>query len=102
MSGQSLFTSDPNLYFQYKASSPNDLVTSSVVLKNLPAKRTYTVGDSFASAGMRLKVTFTDASYAEITRGFTYSPLRMDKPGSQKVVVTYGGKSTGFYVTVNG
>ena len=101
VSGQSLFTSDPNLYFQYTASSPNDLVTSSVVIKNLPAKRTYTVGESFASAGMRLKVTFTDASYAEITRGFTYSPLRMDKLGSQKVVVTYGGKSTGFYVTVN-
>ena len=67
-----------------------------------PTKQTYNVGETFAPAGMKLKVTYSDNSTAEITSGFTYTPTgKLNTAGQQKIVVSYGGKSTGFYVTVN-
>ena len=75
---------------------------SSVTIAKKPAKQTYTIGESFNSAGMKLKVTYTDSTTAEITSGFTYTPTgSLNTAGQQKIVVSYGGKSTGFYVTVN-
>ena len=74
---------------------------SSVTIKILPTKRTYSVGESFNSSGMVLKVTYTDNTTAEVTSGFTYTPTgKFTSAGQQKIVVTYGVKSTGFYVTV--
>ena len=75
---------------------------SSVTIAKKPTKQTYTVGESFNAAGMKLKVTYTDSTTAEITSGFTYTPTgKLTTAGQQKIVVSYGGKSTGFYVTVN-
>ena len=75
---------------------------SSVDIQNKPTKQIYTVGESFNPAGMKLKVTYTDNSTAEITNGFTFTPSgQLNTAGQQKIVVSYGGKSTGFYVTVN-
>ena len=74
---------------------------SSVAIAKKPTKQTYTVGESFNSAGLKLKVTYTDGTTEEITSGFTYSPGKLNTVGQQKVIVTYKGKSTGFYVTVN-
>ena len=75
---------------------------SSVAVKKLPTKRFYTVGESFSSAGMTLKVTYSDNTTAEVTSGFTCTPSgKLSSAGQQKIVVTYGGKSTGFYVTVD-
>ena len=75
---------------------------SSVVIKTKPTKQTYTVGESFNPAGMVLKITYTDNTTAEISSGYTYTPTgKLTAEGQQKIVVSYGGKSTGFYVTVN-
>ena len=75
---------------------------STVAIKTKPAKQIYTVGEYFASAGMILKITYTDNTTAEVTSGYTYTPTgKLTTAGQQKIVVTYGGKSTGFYVTVN-
>ncbi len=74
---------------------------SSVTIKKLPAKRTYKVGETFNSSGMVLKITYTDNTTAEVTSGFLCTPTgKFTTKGQQKIVVTYGGKSTGFYVTV--
>ena len=73
---------------------------SSVAIAKKPTKQTYTVGESFNSAGLKLKVTYTDNTTEEITSGFIYSPGKLNTVGQQKIVVSYGGKSTGFYVTV--
>ena len=74
---------------------------SSVTIKSLPTKRTYKVGESFASAGMKLKVTYTDGTTAEVTSGFTCTPSgKFTAAGQQKITVKYGDKATGFYVTV--
>ncbi len=75
---------------------------STVAVKTKPTKQTYTVGESFASAGMVLKITYTDNTTAEISGGYTYTPTgKLSTEGQQKIVVSYGGKSTSFYVTVN-
>ena len=75
---------------------------SSVTIAKKPTKQTYTVGETFNAAGMKLKVTYADNTTAEITSGFTCTPSgKLTTAGQQKIVVTYGGKSTGFYVTVN-
>ena len=75
---------------------------SNVTIANKPTKQTYTVGDTFAPAGMKLKVTYSDNTTEVITSGYTYTPTgKLNTEGQQKIVVSYGGKSTGFYVTVN-
>ena len=75
---------------------------SSVTIKKKPTKQTYTVGESFESAGMILKITYADGTTEEVTGGFTCTPTgKLTTAGQQKIVVTCGGKSTGFYVTVN-
>ena len=63
---------------------------------------------SFDYSGVILSITnlishslsYTDGTTAEITSGYTYTPSKLTTAGQQKIVVTYGGKSTGFYVTV--
>ncbi len=79
----------------------NEPPVSSVTISKKPTKLTYWVGDSFNSAGMKLKITYTNNTTKEITSGFTCTPTKMTTAGQQKIVVSYGGKSTGFYVTVN-
>ncbi len=74
---------------------------SSVSVKSKPSKTSYTVGESFNASGLRLIVTYSDGSSKEVTSGFTCSPSgKLASPGQQKITVTYGGKSTGFYITV--
>ena len=74
---------------------------SSVAIRKKPSKLSYAVGESFESAGMILKVTYADNTAAEISDGYTYTPVgKFTTVGQQKIVVTYSGKSTGFFVTV--
>ena len=83
--------------FPVKVTKP----VSSVTIKKLPTKRTYKVGESFNSSGMVVKVTYTDNTTEEITGGFTCTPSgKLNTKGQQKIVVSYQGKATGFYVTV--
>ena len=74
---------------------------SSVTLKTKPTKQTYIVGETFDSKGMVLKANYDNGKSVEVTSGFTCTPTKLSTVGQQKIVVTYGGKSTGFYVTVN-
>ena len=88
-----------DITIHYNSSGPS---VTAVTIKSMPTKKTYTVGESFAPAGMILKATYDDGTAKEITSGFTYTPTgKLTTTGQQKIVVTYGGKSTGFYVTVN-
>ena len=92
------FTCNENvtLYAVWKAAT-----VSSVVIKNKPTKTTYNVGDTFDASGMKLKATYDNGDTKEITSGYTYTPSKLNTMGQQKIVVSYGGKSTDFYVTVN-
>lgn len=73
---------------------------SSVTIAKKPTKLTYKKGESFNSAGMKLKITYSDGTTKTVTSGFSYSPSKLNTAGQQKIIVNYGGKTTGFYVTV--
>ena len=73
----------------------------SVTITKKPTKLTYTVGDAFNASGMKLKVTYTDNTTAEVTSGWTCTPTKLNTAGQQKITVKYGTGATGFYVTVS-
>ena len=85
------------LYAQWKSVS-----VSSITIKTLPTKMTYTVGQEFDPAGMTVKVNYADGTSKVISSGFSYTPNgAMNTAGQQAIAVSYQGKGTGFRVTVN-
>ena len=76
-------------------------VVKSIKIKSKPAKLKYKTGEKLNTKGLKLTVTYTDKSTKAITSGFTCSPTKFTKTGTQKVTVKYGGKSTSFNVTVS-
>ena len=85
------------LYAQWKSVS-----VSSISIKKLPTKMTYTVGQKFDPAGMTIKVNYADGTNKVISSGFSYTPNgAMNTAGQQAIAVSYQGKGTGFRVTVN-
>lgn len=85
-----------------KTSDVKDATKSitSLKIKTKPSKLTYTVGDSLNTSGLKLTATYSDKSTKEITSGFTCDVKSFSKAGTQKVTVSYGGKSATFDVTV--
>ena len=75
-------------------------VVKSVRIKSKPSKLSYKTGESLSTKGMKLTVTYTDKTTKTVTGGFTCSPTRFTKAGTQKITVKYGGKSTSFNVRV--
>ncbi len=64
-----------------------------------PTKTTYTVGDSFSTAGMLVEAQFADGTAFEIA-GYTCSGYDMNKAGTYTVKVSYGSFSDSFTITV--
>ena len=73
---------------------------SSVAINSQPTKLAYTVGETFDSTGLSLKLTYSDGTTETITSGFTVSSPDMSTDGTKIVTVTYQGKSTTFAITV--
>ena len=93
-----------DITIHYNSSGPT---VSSIAVKKLPTKMTYTVGQKFDPTGMIVKVTYADGTTKEITSGYTYTPTgAMNTAGQQTIAVAYKEsgvtKGTGFTVTVNG
>ena len=83
---------------KYKGKKTSFNVTVSKVVKSIkikakPAKLKYKTGEKLNTKGLKLTVTYTDKSTKAITSGFTCSPTKFTKTGTQKVTVKYGGKS---------
>ena len=53
-----------------------------------PTKTTYEYGDSFQSAGMVVKATYSDGATANVT-GYSCSPATLNTVGTQTVTVSY-------------
>jgi len=78
-----------------------DKVTlSSISIQNMPTKTTYNVGDTLNTNGLTLKATYSNGTTKTINSGFTCSPTNLSTAGTQKITVTYGGKTTSFNVSV--
>ena len=72
----------------------------SIKVYSKPDKMSYYYGDSFDPTGMTLLVTYSDSTTKIIDSGYSVSPEKFTKTGSQKVTVTYGGKQTTLTVKV--
>ena len=79
----------------------NEVKLSSISIKSKPIKLTYTVGETLITSGLKLTATYNDGSTKEVTSGFTFTPSALNTVGTQKITVTYDGKTTSFDVTVN-
>ncbi len=65
-----------------------------------PKKIAYVQGDTFDPSGMQLRAYYADDSSALVTSGWSISVDLNTTMGDCPVVVTYGGKSVQFMVTV--
>ena len=81
----------------YKGGAPT---LSSISVQTTPTKTTYTVGDSFNSAGLTIKAVYSDKTSKIIKSGFKVSGFSSDCAGTKTVTVAYGGEKTTFTVTV--
>ncbi len=86
-------------YAQWKVKSAA-VTLSSISVKTAPSKTTYTVGETLNTSGLVIKATYSDGSSKDITSGFTCSPTKLSTAGTQKITVTYSGKTASFNVTV--
>ena len=71
----------------------------SIALDALPTKTTYTAGDALTTAGMTLKVQYTDGTTETVRSGWSVQ-CDLSSAGKKTVHVSYGGKTTTFSVTV--
>ncbi len=76
------------------------ITVTSVSVKTKPNDLNYFVGESLNTAGLKLKVNYSDGTYEDITSGFTCSPTSFSSSGTKTITVSYGGKTTSFTVTV--
>ena len=64
----------------------------SIAVTTQPSKTVYEYGDSFASAGMVVRATYSDGATANVT-GYTCSPATLNTVGTQTVTVSYTERS---------
>ena len=60
----------------------------SIAITTQPSKTVYEYGDSFVSAGMVVRATYSDGATANVT-GYTYSPTALNTVGTQTITVSY-------------
>lgn len=76
----------------------------SISITTKPTKTTYEYGDSFQSAGMVVKATYSDGATANVT-GYSCSPTLLSTVGTQTITVSYTEngvtKTAATSVTVN-
>ncbi|HPE96155.1 MAG TPA: bacterial Ig-like domain-containing protein, partial [Bacillota bacterium] len=82
---------------------PSDIVLTSIEVLEMPTKTTYKTGEAFDPNGLVLKLNMTDGwlpgnNYDDMT----FSPATLNTDGTQKITVTYKGKTTTIDVTVTG
>lgn len=64
----------------------------SIAVTTQPSKTAYEYGDSFASAGMVVRASYSDGATANVT-GFSCSPSTLSTVGTQTVTVSYKERS---------
>ena len=80
--------------------NPATVILTSIAVKTLPTKTTYTVGEPFDQSGLTLTATYSDGSTKTVSSGFTCAGYSSTTAGAKTITVTYQGKTTSFAVTV--
>ena len=80
--------------------SGRNSMLSTIRVTQKPKRTVYYLNEKLDTKGMVVTLNYTDGSSEEITEGFKCTPVNLTETGVQKIVVTYGNKSTAFNVTV--
>lgn len=94
------YSISPGSNTTYYAVWKEPVVLSSISVYTSPNKTTYYIGDSLNTAGLKIKLTYSDNSTETISNGFTTSGFSSSATGTKTVTVSYGGKTTSFNVSV--
>ena len=73
-----------------------------ILIKDMPARTTYCVGESLNTSGLTIKVRYSDGTGQFVDDGFTLEGYNPNLAGNQVVTVRYGGHTATFAVTVLG
>ena len=93
------FTTDASTTL-YAVWEKNPVMVTKIEIASQPSKTTYQFGDSLNTAGLSIKVTYSDNSTQTITSGFSISGFESNTAGVKKVTISYENKITSFTVTV--
>lgn len=74
---------------------------NSISIVSKPIKLGYKVGESLNTNGLAIVASYSDGTNENIVGGYTCSPMRFDRVGTQTVTVEYKGKVATFKVEVN-
>lgn len=84
------------------ATTPTTPTVTKIKVQHKPTKTSYLQGDTIATKGMKIKVTYSDLSTKVITKGFKVSLSKItSSKTTQKVTVTYKGAKTTFTIKVS-
>ncbi|MBQ7596869.1 MAG: CotH kinase family protein [Clostridia bacterium] len=73
----------------------------SISIARLPDKLDYRYRDNVDTSGLILRLTYDDGSTHLMNNGYTYSPVKLTKTGSQTVTVNYMDYSAAYRVNVS-
>lgn len=77
-----------------------DKAVKSISIKTAPKNTVFYSGSPIDTTGLTVNVTFTDGTTKTIAGGFGYSPAVASGKGTQKITVSYGGKTDTFSIKV--
>ena len=77
-----------------------DKAVKSISIKTTPATSVYYAGSPIDTKGLTVNVKFTDGTEKTIAGGFGYSPTVAKGSGTQKITVSYGGRTDTFIIKV--
>ena len=88
---------DVTLYAVWKQ---NAATLDALSIERLPAQTRYLKGDTLNTAGLTLKLGYSDGSGQMTTEGFTTEGFASDTLGTKTITVTYGGKTVTYDIQV--
>ncbi len=78
-----------------------ELQPSGIYINTLPSKIEYMEGDSLDTAGLSIRVDYTDGSSTIVTDGFSAYPTVLEKYGLQEIQINYLNQVCTFNVKVD-
>ena len=88
---------DVTLYAVWKQ---NSATLDTLSIDRLPSQTRYLKGDKLNTAGLTLKLGYSDGSGQAVTDGFTTAGFSSDTLGTKTVTVTYGDKTATYDVQI--
>ena len=77
-----------------------DIEVTAIAITQFPDKLEYNAGDEFTYSGIAVTADFSDGTSSDVTGSITVAQPDMLTPGVKAVIVSYGGKTAEYNITV--